>query len=73
METNTKFVQQTTRLVGCFICNGPHQAKDCLKREKLTALATTGNKASTDLDSPSLLNPQQLLNVISGETLLRKL
>ena len=36
VETTTKYVQQTTRLVGCFICNGPHRAKDCPKREKLT-------------------------------------
>ena len=24
METTTKYVQLTTRPVGCFICNGPH-------------------------------------------------
>ena len=24
VEKTTKFVQQTTRPVGCFICNGPH-------------------------------------------------
>ena len=32
VETTTKYVQQTTRLVGCFICNGPHRAKDYPKR-----------------------------------------
>ena len=67
METTTNFVQQTTRPVGCFICNGPHRAKDCLKREKLSALVTADDKASTDSDSPSRVNPLQLLNVISGE------
>ena len=24
VEKTTKFVQQTTRMAGCFICNGPH-------------------------------------------------
>ena len=28
VETTTNFVQQTTRPVGCFICNGPYRAKD---------------------------------------------
>ena len=57
METTTKYVQQTTRPVGCLICNGPHRAKDCSKREKLTALVTSDNKASNDSDSPSQENP----------------
>ena len=67
VETTTNFVQQTTRLVGCFIYNGPHRAKDCPKREKLSALVTADDKASTDSDSPSRVNPLQLLNAISGE------
>ena len=67
VETTTNFVQQTTRPVRCFICNGPHRAKDCPKREKLNALVTADDKASTDLDSPSQVNPLQLLNAISGE------
>ena len=33
VEKTTKVVQQTTRMTGCFICNGPHRAKDCPKRE----------------------------------------
>ena len=67
VETTINFVQQTTRPGGCFICNGPHRAKDCPKREKLSALVTTDDKASTDSDSPSRVNPLQLLNAISGE------
>ena len=67
VETTTNFVQQTTRPVGCFICNGPHRAKDCPKREKLSALVTADDKASSDSDSPSQVNPLQLLNAISGE------
>ena len=29
---------QTTRPSGCFICDGPHRARDCPKKEKLNAL-----------------------------------
>ena len=29
---------QTTRPSGCFIYDGPHRARDCLKKEKLNAL-----------------------------------
>ena len=53
VETTSKYVQQTTRPVGCFIFNVPHQAKDCPKREKLTTLVTTSDKASTNSYSPS--------------------
>ena len=30
-------VQQSSKWVGCFICPGPHRAKDCPKREKVSA------------------------------------
>ena len=40
VEKTTKFVQQSTQMAGCFICNGPHQARDCPKKEKLSALVT---------------------------------
>ena len=53
--------------MGCFICNGPHRAKDCPKREKLSALVTADDKANTNSDSPSRVNPLQLLNAINGE------
>ena len=33
-----KNVQQPSKWVGCFICQGSHQAKDCPKREKVFAL-----------------------------------
>ena len=58
--------------MGCFICNGPHRAKDCPKIEKLTALVISNDKASTDSDSPFRVNPLQLLNAISGETPTQK-
>ena len=48
VETTTNFVHQTIRPVGCFICNGPHRAKDYPKREKLSALVTADDKASTE-------------------------
>ena len=34
-KSNTR---QTTKVVGCFICNGPYRAKDCPKKERLNAL-----------------------------------
>ena len=57
VETTTNFMQQTTRPMGCFICNGPYRAKDCPKREKLSALVTADDKANTDSNSPSRVNP----------------
>ena len=29
VEKTTKFVQQSTRMAACFICNGPHRVRDC--------------------------------------------
>ena len=58
--------------MGCFICNGPYRAKDFPKREKLSALVTADDKANTDSNSPSRVNPLQLLNVISGKNQLQK-
>ncbi|KAK9113309.1 hypothetical protein Syun_020106 [Stephania yunnanensis] len=42
---------------GCFICNGPHRARDCPKKEKLSALI------AEDEGQPRM-NPLQLLNAI---------
>ena len=58
--------------MGCFICNGPHRAKDCPKIEKTTALVIVDDKASSDSNSPSQVDPLQLLNAISGETPTQK-
>ena len=57
VEKTTKVVQQTTRMTGCFICNGPHRAKDCPKREKLSALVTVDDKGESDSETPSRVNP----------------
>ena len=72
MEKTTKFVQQSTWMAGCFIYNGPHQAKDCPKREKLSALVTTNDKGEFDSKTPPRVNLLQLLNVIHGETPVQK-
>ena len=72
MEKTTKFVQQTTRMAGCFICNDPHRAKDCPKRKKLSALVTADDKGESDSETPPRVNPLQLLNVINGETPMQK-
>ncbi|RVW21233.1 hypothetical protein CK203_114573 [Vitis vinifera] len=70
VEKTTKVVQQTTRMMGCFICNGPHRAKDCPKREKLSALVTAEDKGDSDPKTPPRVNPLQLLNALvdSGAT-----
>lgn len=50
---------------GCFICEGPHRAKDCPKREKLNAISVDdGKDAESDSDDNIRVNPLQLLNVI---------
>ena len=59
-------------MAGCFICNGPHRAKDYPKREKLSALVTTDDKGDFDSETAPRVNPLQLLNVINGETLVQK-
>ena len=72
MEKTTKIVQQTTRMTGCFICNGPHHARDCPKRKKLSALVTVHDNGDSNSETPPRVNPLQLLNVINGETLVPK-
>ena len=72
MEKTIKVVQQTTRMIGCFICNGPHRAKDCPKRKRLSTLVTADDKGDSDPETSTRVNPLQLLNVIHGETLVQK-
>ena len=59
-------------MAGCFICNGPHRARDCPKREKLSALVTADDKGDSDSETAPRVNPLQLLNVINGETPVQK-
>ncbi|CAL5371561.1 unnamed protein product [Camellia sinensis] len=49
---------------GCFICDGPHRAKDCPKREKLNAMVAEDGKGESDSEGPTRVNPLQLLNAI---------
>lgn len=52
---------------GCFICQGPHRARDCPKKEKLNALVTEEEETDSD-GGPSRVNPLQLLNAIKAES-----
>lgn len=61
-----------TKTMSCFICNGPHYAKYCLKVEKLSILIIVKDNGDFDLDVPSRMNPLQLLNVIHTNALIQK-
>ena len=50
-------MMQITKVVGYFICNGPHRAKDSSKKEKLNALVV---EEESD-DNESKVNPQMSL------------
>ncbi|XP_044481390.1 uncharacterized protein LOC123207965 [Mangifera indica] len=50
---------------GCFLCAGPHRARDCPKREQLSALVAQEEKSTED-ENPRL-NPIQLLNAVTAE------
>ncbi|KAL5775969.1 hypothetical protein ACOSP7_013526 [Xanthoceras sorbifolium] len=58
--------QNKSTTQGCFICNGPHRARDCPKKEKLNALMNQ-DVGDSDCAGPSRVNPLQLLNTISAE------
>ena len=57
---------QTTRPSGCFICDGPHRARDCPKKEKLNALRAEDGEDS-GAEAPTRANPLQLLNAMRAE------
>ena len=57
-------MQQASKPVGCFICLGPHRAKDFPRREKLSALQNTKKEDSDSDDSSPQLNPLQVLTTL---------
>ena len=57
---------QATKPSGCFICDGPHQARDCPRKEKLHALIAEDGENSGS-EAPMRANLLQLLNVIRAK------
>ena len=67
--------QQASKRIGCFIFQGPHRVRDCLRRENVSALQTA-RKEEQDSDSDdttSQLNPLQLVNTFHKPNLINKL
>ena len=66
--TTTRNVQQTSKPIGCFICQVPHRAKDCPIRKKLSALQNTKD-VDLDSDDPSpQLIPLQVVTTLYTST-----
>lgn len=61
VKVEIKQAGSSANTTGCFICNGPHWARECPKREKLATLVTEGD---SDSDPPSRINPLQLLGTL---------
>ncbi|GAV73841.1 gag-asp_proteas domain-containing protein [Cephalotus follicularis] len=67
-EKQTKYEGQGSKSKfssGCFLCDGPHRARDCPRKEKLNALVT-GEMGSSEPDGEGLtrVNLIQLLSTI---------
>ncbi|KAI9182156.1 hypothetical protein LWI28_022627 [Acer negundo] len=58
-----------SKFQGCFICSGPHRARDCLMKEKVSALVCQEAESSDSDDDVVLANPIQLLNTMRMERL----
>ena len=67
--------QQTSKSSGCFICQGPHRARDCPRMENVFALQTTRKEEqdSDSDDSTPQLNRLQLVNTFHKPNLVNKL
>ena len=63
---------QATMSLGCFICDGPHRARDCLKKEKLNAIIAKDGE-NNETKALTRANPLQFLNVIRAEATQRGL
>ena len=59
--------EQKGKNTGCFLCNGPHFARDCPKKEKLSALIAQSENDDDVGETPTRMNPLQLLNAITTE------
>ncbi|GAV58890.1 gag-asp_proteas domain-containing protein [Cephalotus follicularis] len=50
---------------GCFICEGPHRARDCPRRGALNAMMAQGeNGVNADSEAPTRVSPLQLINAL---------
>ena len=61
------YSQGTGKVQGCFICNGPHRARECPKGEKLNALVA-GDESGSESDQEDHhihASPLVLLNTLS--------
>lgn len=59
---------QEKKDLGCFICDGPHRAKDCPKRDKINAMVKKTEVALSVAEaSTSRMNPLQLMNALREE------
>jgi hypothetical protein len=55
--------------LGCFICNGPHRARDCPKKEKLNALVAEESHEGAGGETQARVNPLQVwLNALKSES-----
>lgn len=60
---------KTRNFTGCFLCAGPHRARDCPVREKLNAMVTqegTDNEGEDDSEGVTRVNPIQVINTIAS-------
>ena len=64
-------MKQTSKWVGCFICRGPHRAKDFPKREKVSALQLDNDSEIGNMETR--LNPIQMVNTILKSNSIFKL
>jgi hypothetical protein len=54
--------------LGCFICNGPHRARDCPKKEKLNALVAEESHEAASGETQARVNQLQIrLNALKSE------
>ena len=66
--------QQASKPIVCFICQGPHRARDCPRRENVYALQTARKEQDSDSDDLTpQLNPLQVVTTFHKPNLINKL